>query len=79
MTRDNPQNLRNKEDSHMSSSVQNMLDVLRVTVTHLAISERNTKMLQHFHCITIKDLMLSQPLHRTNKRKLKMVSRNFQS
>ena len=48
MTRDNPQNLRNKEDSHMSSSVQNMLDVLRVTVTHLAISERNTKMLQHF-------------------------------
>ena len=63
----------------MSSSVQNMLHVLRVTVTHLAILERNTKMLQHFHCITIKDLMFSQLLHSTNKWKLKIVSRNFQS
>ena len=66
----------------MSSSVariQNMLHVLRVTVTHLAISERNTKMLQHFHCITIKDLMFLQLLHSTNRQKLKMVSRNFQS
>ena len=66
----------------MSSSAartQNMLHVLRVTVTHLAISERNTKMLKHFHCITIKDSMFSQLVHSTNKRKLKMVSRNFQS
>ena len=38
--------------------VQNML--LGVTVTHLAILERNTKMLQRFHCITIKDLMFSR-------------------
>ena len=63
----------------MSSSAQIMLHVLRVIVAHLAILERNTIMLQHFHCITIKDLMFSQLLHSTNKRKLKMVSRNFQS
>ena len=63
----------------MSFSVQNILHVLRVTVTHLAISGKKTKMLQHFQCITIKDLMFSQLLHSTNNRKLKMVSRNFQS
>ena len=62
MTKDNPQNLRNKKILRcMSLSVPRIQNMpLGVTVTHLSILERNTKMLQRFHCITIKDLMFSQ-------------------
>ena len=70
MTRDNPKKLRNKKILTCPPLLLGhkicYMYFKRVTVTHLAISEIKAKMLQHFHCITIKDLMFSQLLYSTN-------------